>query len=183
MSAIASPTPFAIAAAGRVLGSFLIKHAHHIGRTLGFSYEPSEHAPNTLEEVKAEYSECLRRRRAFRVWSGGSDCTVYGSPEANYAFRFWHDVLHAQHGTAFDLEGEWRTADIHLETLRRRFGADSLEVLVFTADTRAQSYYAHLTNGGFVVDQRGFVEHVVQGMARGEPMEALVAAWVALLAS
>jgi hypothetical protein len=168
-----------VAAAGRALGSFLIRHSHHIGRVLGFSYEPCEIAPDTLQLVKNEYRECLMQRRAFRVWSGGSDATVYNCPEANYAFRFWHDITHAQNNTAFDCFGEWKTARIQLRAVARAFGADSIESLVFKADTLGQTAYAQLTDGGFVTDQKGFVVYVAQRMAQGVPMQTAVSDWLA----
>ena len=156
--------PHTIAQAGRALGHWLIKQAHHTGRVLGFSYAPSSEAPSTFEGVKAEYRDCLMRRRAFRVWDGGSDATVYAQAEANYAFRFLHDIQHVHTGGDFTPQGEARVALAASRKVIAHFG-DSLETRLFLADSLGQVHYHAQTGGAFPEDQALFVTFVVM---RGE---------------
>ncbi|AKM09365.1 hypothetical protein AB433_04195 [Croceicoccus naphthovorans] len=77
-------------------------------------------APDTLPDALAYYQN--EGRVAVNVESAHG-CTV-GDPEAHYAFRAWHDLIHledAEKGT-FDLKGEQWCADKHREEIIHRLG-------------------------------------------------------------
>ena len=40
------------------------------------------------------------------VWAGGSDLTIYGDREANYAFRAWHDWCYWRNNLDHSMAGE-----------------------------------------------------------------------------
>lgn len=55
------------------------------------------------------------------VWSGGSDATIYGAREVNWAFRAWHDQHHAAGMHDFTLAGEARAVVSQIAHLREAF--------------------------------------------------------------
>lgn len=146
--------------AGKRLGTFMIHQAARRAHNIGFGYEESLEAPSTFEELCDEYRECLNTRRPFRVWEGASDGTVYGSREANWAFRFLHDLIHVEHGLGFDYKSELQVAEIGGRAVAERFGLGSLEFAVYLVDTAGQVEYQHQT-GQFVKDQVGFAVAVL----------------------
>lgn len=64
-------------------------------------------APSTFEDLMR-----LDSKEAI-VWSGASECTIYGDPSVNYAMRAWHDSLHRKLSADFSLAGETRVALEH----------------------------------------------------------------------
>lgn len=149
---------FEFDAARRAYTRFTINAAARLARDVGFSYEPVDVAPSTYEEVSAEYQRCKRTHAAFRVWNGASDKTVFTSPEGNYAFRFWHDVVsHGADGRTFDLHDELLAGSKWVAKVAAEFGDDSVEARIAHADTIGQSLYADDHGGDFPVDQLAFV--------------------------
>ena len=130
---------------------------------LGKDYIPSPNAPNTYKELIQEWQRVCSRvpgeaRVPLRVYDGGSDTSIYGSPEANYAFRYFHDLVHCQLQTEFDIAGEIHTARVQEAML----GSLSVEeAWVFRIDTIGQSLY-HTMTGNFVEDQADFVHCVYE---------------------
>ncbi|WPH18246.1 hypothetical protein [Variovorax paradoxus] len=142
--------------ARKQLTDWTIERAARMARDIGFSYEPATDAPNTFEEVCAEFGACTRERRGFRVWVGASDKTIYTTPEGNYAFRYMHDVMHAVFKHPFDLAGEIGLARRYLAMVRAKFGKDSLEARMVWIDTAGQSMH-HDSHGEFPEDQMAFL--------------------------
>lgn len=130
---------------------------------LGKDYIPSPDAPNTYKELIQEWQRVCSRvpgeaRVPLRVYDGGSGTSIYGSPEANYAFRYFHDLVHCQLQTEFDIAGEIHTARVQEAML----GSLSVEeAWVFRIDTIGQSLY-HTIAGDFVEDQAEFVQSVYE---------------------
>lgn len=128
--------------------------------TLGVDYVPSADAPNTYHDLMEEYFSAAGERRPMRVYSGGCDNTVFGSPEANYAFRYMHDVIHAVNRLEFDICGEIQATMLQLECLGR---IPPEESRVFLIDVAGQALY-HTMVGEFVEDQAGFCRQVYEDM-------------------
>lgn len=143
------------------LDRFMIGHAAKFRRIHGFSYEESPNAPETFEALKNEYRHSRRYMKPFRVFDGASDDCVY-SREGNYAFRFWHDLTHVLADADLTFHGEVKAIMHQLPVVIGQFGADSLEVKIFEADTLGQLGYFHAT-GAHVEDQRDFVWRIVSG--------------------
>lgn len=138
------------------LSRFILEHAEAIRRHLGFGFIETEDAPETYTDLLLAWKRSILNREPLPVYSGASEGTIYTSPAVNWAFRFWHDVIHCQLRADFSEEGEKRTARAQLKTVADRFGADSLEYRLLEADTIGQvEYFAQ--HGGFVADQLAFV--------------------------
>lgn len=76
-------------------------------------YGVSADAPNSYDALVA----CFEADGRITVWDGGSDETIFGDPEVNYAFRAWHDAGHLKLAAAFDRAGEaqvcaWQCAQL-----------------------------------------------------------------------
>lgn len=68
----------------------------------GFDITSDGALVDTLEKITDHYEEEGR----ILVWSGGSDYSIYTSPEVNWAFRAWHDYIHITMGATFTKAGE-----------------------------------------------------------------------------
>lgn len=147
---------------GLLLAGAVLQQASITKRRLGFGWKPTHVAPDTLEELRDEYRASSRSkgRRQFRVWSGGSDATVYGSPDANYAFRFWHDITHVESGLGLTFQEELETAQLQVNQLAGA-GIPAGAVDLFRIDTQGQTHYADLTGGAFPADQLAFAEFIL----------------------
>jgi hypothetical protein len=144
------------------LEHFVISKADRLSRDMGFSYIETENAPNTFEELKTAFYHSKTTREAFPVFSGASDKTIYLSKEGNWAFRFWHDIIHVTGGFDFTLQSEIDCSSVQCEQVIAYFGRESLEAKLFIADTIGQSVYAYLHNGEFPQDQLAFVKSLIQ---------------------
>lgn len=87
-------------------------------------WDAIEGAPDTLSDLKDHYART--GRIAVNVNSRFGLTT--GDPEAYYAFRAWHDLLHVLHdeGDRFTIPGERRMARLHREEIVRRIGDTTL---------------------------------------------------------
>lgn len=88
-------------------------------------------APATLADLVAYW----RAHGRIAVNSNNRFGLAVGEPQAYWAFRAWHDLLHVHHdtGEAWTMAGERAMAELHHEELIRRLG-----------DTRQADYYADL---------------------------------------
>ena len=118
-------------------------------------YVPTaEDLPGTLEFLRNEYRE--RAFTALRVWSGGTDTSIYariGKPEVNLIFRLHHDLLHIKHNAGMDLYGELTVAWRGLEEFPE-LSRDAK--LLYLIDTAGQTLLHYLT-GEHLSDQYAFV--------------------------
>ncbi len=136
----------------------------------GIGYRPQAEAPDNWEALQQQYAEALDAGVGMiSVYSGASDCTIYTSPHANYAFRYWHDTGHVQHGLSFTPEDEralqtlyhiremraalW-TATMHIPGYTRE--TLELALQMYKADTLGQIEYV-VANKRFPNDQLAFV--------------------------
>ena len=78
------------------IASFLVHRARSI------DYRVSGDAPDDWQRL----CEQTARDGFLTVWNGASDQTIYGSAEANWAFRAWHDTTHLNLDADFSLQGE-----------------------------------------------------------------------------
>lgn len=154
-----------IPAAAQRLAAAVHRIAHRRAKYLGFSYIETEDAPNSWEELQRAWAESCAHTRPLPVYSGASDKTIYGSRGANWAFRFWHDVVHCQHGLSFSTADELTTGLRQLNELElvEGYGPNTLEYQMLYLDTIGQvEYFAE--HGGFIEDQRTWM--VEQLLAR-----------------
>lgn len=158
--------------AGKNLGAFWLQEAEDLSMALKLPYKADpDFEPQTLRDIQDEFNRTRlmpigdQKAGTFRVWAGGSETTVFGSREANYAFRFVHDMAHIRLKANFTMEGEtavWRDCRKRVACV---FGLYSLETLVFDADTIGMNKFFD-RNGFFPEDQRAFVHRCVNGLER-----------------
>lgn len=149
-------TAFAFDRACQNLTRFAFAEAARVAKNIGISYEASDSAPETGKAIAAEFEAARREVRAFPVYAGGCERTIYSIPEANHAFRFWHDFYHWIMGAGVGLADELRIAEKHAERARAAFGLGSLEALIQYVDVSEQARFYSVT-GEFVADQKAFV--------------------------
>lgn len=115
----------------------------------------ADKAPESFEELRAEYLATGR----ITVWSGGSEDTIFGDPEVNYAFRAWHDWVHIGHSLPFTLEGEKEAADIQKRMLHNRYGeTNRLWAQLIDIEVKEQAKY-FAEHKRFPDKQRHFAYH------------------------
>lgn len=153
--------------AGVALGYYFQEKAHRLHKDIGIGYTPADDAPNNFSDLVAHVNRCLTMRQPVKVWEGGSDATIYGCAESNYAFRFVHDMGHFAWGYDFTFEDEVKLSRKQGQDVSSKFGRDSLEFLLYRVDTEGQSHYADITGGDFPKDQALFVFDVICRIREG----------------
>lgn len=142
---------------------FTIRGAARLARQLGYGYDAvPDGAPDTFAAICAEHDECWKTHRAFRVWSGASDNTVFAIPEGNWAFRYWHDVCsHAIGRLSLETGDEMVAGAEWVKHVAQHFGPDSIEAMIAYADTCRQTLY-EASHGYFPADQLAFVKECLR---------------------
>ncbi len=149
--------------ARRNLSEFIIRQAAIIGidnDVLG--YIAQDDAPNNFPELLEAFEHATANFEPLPVWNGASDSSVYTSPDANHAFRFWHDMLHCIECKDFTLQDEIQLGIMQTNSTIAYFGKDSLEARIMLADTTGQSLYAANNDGDYPVNQISFVFALLQ---------------------
>ena len=131
------------------ISMFMLRNAELLAKRVGFGYVDVPDAPNDYEALRAAWGASKQTGLAFPVWNGGSDSTVYTSCGANFAFRFWHDYLHASNELDFSTADEIKIGIIQVKTIQADFGLHSLEALIMFADTIEQSLLPLRTMANF----------------------------------
>jgi hypothetical protein len=141
--------------------SFNIAVLHIANKLCPGGYEVADDAPDTYEKLRAH----LDLKKQMKVWSGGSETTIYAEPEVNWAFRAWHDWCHYNGAHAFTPEGERAVFEMQRSHLLL-FYTDCLRTRQWTKILRAEVmgqqeyFYKH---GFYPQDQRAFVEAYLNG--------------------
>ena len=133
-------------------------------------FDVSDAAPDTYRKLKAH----LDAGNRMVVAKSGSEGTIYGEPEVNYAFRAWHDWCHWRGEHDFTPEGELAVFRMQAWHLRQTYGAteQSLQwARILEAEVVGQRLYyeAHKT---YVTDQRAFIQAYMV-----DPLRAVVKEW------
>jgi hypothetical protein len=125
-------------------------------RLLPEGYDVAIDAPETYEQLIARLDSGER----MLVYSGGSERTIYGDPEVNYAFRAWHDWCHWRGRHDFSYAGERAACEMqgaHLVTVYGDCPRTRRWRRILRAEVIGQrEYFDH--HGVFPDDQRAFVE-------------------------
>lgn len=132
-------------AAGK-LGAYMLEKQQSIETLLNIVCRASSEvdAPAYDWEVSAAFRKAINGNsedRFLTISSANSIHTIYPNARMNYAFRFWHDIVHSTYGLTFSLKDELKAATIHTLEIKRMFGADSIEARIMDADTAGQSLY------------------------------------------
>lgn len=146
-----------LAEARQRLSAFINQQAGELAGRLGFGWRPVVNAPSTYQQLRGALDHSLNTLEPLPVSSENSASVIYDSPEVNFAFRFWHDVSHVQHGLSFALEDELELALWHLDVLERAGVAhESIAYRLLQADLLGQLLLMGLA-GRFPFDQEEFV--------------------------
>lgn len=117
----------------------------------GFDVTDDDSLCDTFEKLEAYHTETGR----IRVWSGGSEETIFGSPETNHAFRAWHDFCHLLLGAPFTPDGEARVATLQQQMVTERVDSPCfLNILDIEINGQIRYYDEH---GCFPENQRQFM--------------------------
>lgn len=120
-------------------------------------YDVAEDAPNDFEALKKHVATTGR----MLVWSGGSDQTIFGDPETNWAFRAWHDWHHVNRNLPFTPEGEQAVVEWQINDLLKVYG-DGEQVQrwarILRCEVDGQVEYQNNHDGAFPKDQRAFTQ-------------------------
>ncbi|QPC44957.1 hypothetical protein HW532_20990 [Kaustia mangrovi] len=122
----------------------------------GFNVGPD--APSSYKALVREHD----KYGFITVFDGGSDHTIFGSPETNIAFRAWHDWCHLHLGADFSSEGEAAAAALQIKHLRQ-YGREHFippaaidhAALLIDAEVNGQNRY-YQKHKKYVKDQRSF---------------------------
>lgn len=143
--------------ARRRLSELVVSQAEACAVRVGFGWEPSPDAPDTVEKLRSEFSACAETGRPLRVATVNVEPSIFTGPEISIAMRFWHDVTHIESGQDFGFDGEMVVAQIHLDALVASGEAEgSVAWHLLRADTVGQNMVFAITGGGFVPDQLAF---------------------------
>ncbi|SDB87263.1 hypothetical protein GA0111570_105313 [Raineyella antarctica] len=161
-------TAVELQAARQQLSAFVDQQADDLAGRLGFGWHPVVDAPSTYQQLRGAIDRSLATKEPLPVSSENSASVVYDRPEVNFAFRFWHDVSHVQHGLSFALEDELELALWHLNVLEQSGTTrDSIAYRLLEADLLGQLLLMGLV-GRFPFDQEEFVlSCALLGMERG----------------
>ena len=121
---------------------------------------------DTLEKVTQIFNSTGR----VKVWSGGSENTIFDSPEINHAFRAWHDFHHITKGLPFTPQGEILVAQEQCKDIVRLYGESTQSeyfMNILKADVIGQTEYL-TKHDSYVKDQKGFTEAYLKN-----PLEAV----------
>ena len=127
-------------------------------------FEVANDAPQSYEELVAR----LDAGMPMLVWRGGSQNSIYGNPEVNYAFRAWHDWCHWRGRHDFSFEGEMAAYRMQAEHLVVVYGdcpRTKWWQRILHAEIIGQRQFYNML-GYFPDDQRDFVEAYLAGDER-----------------
>ncbi|CAB4241343.1 hypothetical protein UFOVP60_22 [uncultured Caudovirales phage] len=127
-------------------------------------FYPLPDVPSTYEGMRDTMNSTYFRGFPYPVYSVGCETSIYGSEDANHAFRFMHDWVHVRMDLGFDLVSEMKVAEKQLDILF--LFLNYAEDWVFRIDTQGQALYSFLTDGEFLKDQAAFVQWVYEEARR-----------------
>lgn len=149
-------TPASLTVAQDELSNFVFRHAEQLSTRLGFSWTAAPDAPNTYKDLVAAFNQSQQTNQPLPVSDENSSRTVFGTPEANFAYRFVHDVHHVEGGLRFSSKDEFRLA-VEIVALFEAAGGEpcSLPWLLLHADAVGQALFYAVAES-YVTDQLQF---------------------------
>ncbi|WOI86007.1 hypothetical protein [Rhodococcus qingshengii] len=134
----------------------ILSEATRTAEDLGFTWSPSEGAPNTFPELQAAWERSVTTGEPLPVSSLNLDDCFYPS-NVTYALRFYHDSWHMRTGYTFDMYDEVKLAALHMDWLGDHVVDPSkLEYQILHADFMGQALCMTVTRT-FVSNQSVFI--------------------------
>jgi hypothetical protein len=135
---------------------FNVAVLHIAQRLFPCGFDVLDDAPGTYERLICH----LDSGKRMAVRSGGSEQTIFGDPEVNYAFRAWHDWCHWRGRHTFTFYGELAAYDMQCAHLVELYGVSdqtkNWQRIVY-AEIIGQRLFCD-RYGQFPDNQRAFVE-------------------------
>lgn len=160
------------------LTQWVFSSAASAASACGFTWTARPDAPSTYPDLCATFSRSMKSGDPLAVSSENSTSVILTSCDANFAWRFVHDVAHVERGLSFSLADEYELALWHLSELERAgFSPDGLEYAFLKADTLGQVTINAVAKR-FPVDQElfdlecqqfGFEQGVLRELRRESP--------------
>lgn len=130
----------------------------------GYDVTLYESRCNTFAKIKKYYKDTGR----VLVSLHSSDCTIYGDPKVNVAFRAWHDYVHITHNLDFSADGERNTRKIqqdHVLFYGQGYNQQTLLLFCTLLFIEVDCQLAHyLKYREYVQDQRQFCKDLIQSL-------------------
>ena len=127
-------------------------------------FEVATDAPQTYEALRDYYNETGK----IKVWNGASECTIFGYPVVNWAFRAWHDWVHVMNSLEFTVDDEhsvMRFQQLQIIELLGNTAQAQRFCMYLEAEIDGQAEYFQ-KHGHFPEDQRAFFnEYIAQRKA------------------
>lgn len=144
------------------LTEFVLLLADQTARRVGFGWVGTADAPDTWTGLRAAWRESVATRQPLPVSNAACENVIVTSPEANVAYRFWHDVTHLERDRNFSSAHELDMANFHLwEAERHGLEPGSLPWRLLYADAVGNVlHWAVLRR--YVVSQKVFILNVVR---------------------
>lgn len=144
------------------LTEFVTLMADQAAARLGFGWVARPDAPNTWRALTAAWQHSLDSGEPLPVFDGGSDTVILTSAEANWAYRFWHDVTHLERQRNFSSPHELDMAVFHLwEAERHGLERGSLPWRLLHADAVGNVLHWAVRRE-YLIDQRTFILNYLQ---------------------
>lgn len=117
----------------------------------GYVAVPGLKQPSSLPDLASTFNYARNQARPVPVLADHSERTIYLFPEANHAFRFWHDVVHINMEKGFSLPEELAVAELHCKELMHSGCSEDARLLLWI-DTALQAQHFYFM-GGFIDNQ------------------------------
>jgi hypothetical protein len=145
-----------------IAGQFLFDHAGKMTAQLGFTYTPTETAPNTYLELEAAFGSSRLTGHPLPVSSTNAEDVPYPDPGHIHALRFYHDCTHVLAGLTFELADEIQVSRIHVsDMVRYGLMPGDLAYKILHADFAGQVMAQALTRQ-FLPNQAQFIRESVE---------------------
>ncbi|MCW3159692.1 hypothetical protein [Chryseobacterium oryctis] len=105
-----------------------------------------------IKETLDRYVKLYNETGRIRIWTGGSELTIFGSAQMNHLFRAWHEFTHIIHQSGFDFAGESIVASIQISELPSDWILEK-ELIIIEILGQNQYYSKHKR---FLINQRKY---------------------------
>lgn len=107
-------TEAALTSARTSLTEFVWERAEATRVRTGVAWRFTPEAPNTYPALRRAWSESLTTGAPLPISDADCESVIFTEPEANAAYRYWHDVTHLERERNFSNPHELDMAHFHL---------------------------------------------------------------------
>lgn len=107
-------TDMELATAREALTAFVWERAEATRARTGVAWHFSPDAPNTYRELREAWKISLSSGAPLPISNADCETVIFTEPDANAAYRYWHDVTHLERDRNFSNSHELDMAHFHL---------------------------------------------------------------------